>query len=114
MPAASGGVNATPSLAARSRATPTYDQQSGRLRVDVDVEDDVVAQPGDVAVGHAERGVGGQHEDAAVVVAEAELARRAEHPLGLDAEDAAPGDRAPVGHRRAERGQRHDVAGVRS
>jgi hypothetical protein len=28
-----GGVKATPSLAARSRATPTYDQQSGRLRV---------------------------------------------------------------------------------
>ena len=46
----------------------------------------------------------------AVVVTEAELARRAEHPLRVDAEDAAALDGPPVGHRRAERGERHDVA----
>ena len=47
-----------------------------------------------------------------MVVAEAELVGRAQHPLGVDAEDAAPFDRATVGHRRAERGERHDVAGL--
>ena len=46
-----------------------------------------------------------------MVVAEAELARRAQHPLGVDAEDAALGDRAAVGHLGAEDGERHDVAG---
>ena len=50
-------------------------------------------------------------QDAAVVVAEAELARRAEHALRVDAEDRARLDHPAVGHHRAGRGQRDDVAG---
>ena len=46
-----------------------------------------------------------------MVVAEAELARRAQHAVALDAEDRLRLDHAPVGHRRAGRGQRDDVAG---
>ena len=83
----------------------------GAVARDVDVEDDVVAPAERLAVRHAERGVGRQHEDARVVVAEPELARRAEHPVGVDAEDRPAGDRAAVGHLGAERGERHDVAG---
>ena len=45
-----------------------------------------------------------------VVVAEAELARRAQHAVRPLAPQLAPVDLHAVGHRRAERGQRHEVA----
>ncbi len=60
--------------------------------------------------GNAEGQVRREHGDAAVVVTEAELPRRAQHALGIDAEDAATLDGPPVGHRRAGRSERHDVA----
>ena len=45
----------------------------------------------------AERRVGGQHEDAVVVVAETELARRAEHAFRRLAADLAALDREVAG-----------------
>ena len=45
-----------------------------------------------------------------MVVAEAELARRAEHPVGPDAGHLAAADLHPVGHGRADGGQGHEVA----
>ena len=83
----------------------------GAVAGDVDVEHDVVDEAGDVPVGHAEGRVGRQHEDAAVVAAEPQLVRRAEHAVRRDAEDASRPDRATVGHRRADGRQRDDVTG---
>ena len=77
---------------------------------DVDIEDQVVTPAQHLAVGHAERGVGRQHEDARVIVAELELARRAEHPVRVDAEDRPAGERAAVGQLGADRRERHDIA----
>jgi hypothetical protein len=44
-----------------------------------------------------------------VVIAEPKLASGAQHAFGVDSEDAPPFDRAPIGHCRAKRCQRHDV-----
>jgi hypothetical protein len=97
-------VNGNPSLA---------DVAEGVRAVarDVDVEHDVVDEPGDLPVGNAERCVRGEDEDPAVVTTNAKLSRRAEHAVRRDAEDAARPDRATVGHRRADRRQRDDVTG---
>ena len=48
-----------------------------------------------------------------MVVAEAELARRAEHAFGDDAADLAPLDLEVAGQRRADRRERHDHARLR-
>ena len=53
-----------------------------------------------------------EHEQSLVVLAEAELAARAEHPVGDDAAQRAPGDRHPVGEHRADRRERHERADV--
>ena len=79
---------------------------------DVGIDQHVRTQPERVAVRHAERGAGGQDGDPGVVVAEPELTGRAQHALGVDAENAAPFDRAAVRHRGAERGEGHDVVGL--
>ncbi len=84
----------------------------GTVAGDVEVEQHVRFDAENVAVRHTERAVGREDQDAGVVVTEPELARRAEHPLGVDPEDAAAFDRLAVGHRRADHGQRHDVAGL--
>ena len=91
---------------------PTYPQQSGRLRVTSASIRTSGRQPERVAVRDAERRARGKDVDPRVVVADAQFGRRAEHPLGVDAEDAAPLDRAAVGHRRAERRHRDHVAGL--
>ena len=83
----------------------------GPVAGDVEVEHDVGDEPGDIAVRHADRRVGGQDENAAVVGAEPELACRAQHAVGVDAEDAPRADRAAVRHLRAQRRQRHHIAG---
>ncbi len=46
---------------------------------------------------------------ALAVITEAELAGRAEHALGVDAENPPAFDRATVGHLGAERRERHHV-----
>ena len=95
-----------------SRATPRWPQAVGSVAGDVEVEHDVGSGAERLPVRHAERRVGRQDQDAGVVVAEAELARRAQHPLVNRCRGSGDGRCAPVGHRRAERGQRHDVAGL--
>ena len=107
-----GGRNSTPSWAASVAGDADVAPAVGSVAGDVDVEHDVGSQPERLAVRHAERRPVGQDEDAGVVVAEAELVGGAQHALGVDAEDAARSIVRAVGHRRAERGQRHDVAGV--
>ena len=70
----------------------------------------LVTQP---RVGHevrAQRGVGGQHEDAGVVIAERQLAGRADHPLGDVAVGLARADLEPAGQHRAGQRERDPVA----
>ena len=70
----------------------------------------LVAQP---RVGHevrAQRGVGGQHQDAGVVIAERQLAGRADHPLGDVAVGLARADLEPAGQHRAGQRERNPVA----
>ncbi len=76
---------------------------------DVGVDQHVGGETERVAVRNPERCTDGEDVDPRVVVADAELGRRAEHPFRVDAEDAAPLDRPSVGHGRAERGHRDDV-----
>ena len=84
----------------------------GTVPGDVGIDQHIRTQPERVAVRHAERGAGGQDGDPGVVVAESELAGRAQHAFGVDAENAAPFDRSTVRHRGAERGEGHDVVGL--
>ena len=63
-----------------------------------------------LAVRLAERGALGKDHDAGVVVAEAQLARRAQHAVALDPEDRLGLDDSPIGHRRAGCCQWNDVA----
>ena len=80
------------------------------VRCDRQVEDDVV-ETEDLADVGAERGIGRQLEDARMVVAEAELTRRAEHALRDDAADLAALDREVSRQHRADWSERHDHAG---
>ncbi len=81
----------------------------GPVRRDREVEHDVVEAEHLAHVG-PERCVGGQLEDAGVVVAEAELARRAQHALRHHAADLAPLDREVAGEHCADAREGHDHA----
>ena len=81
----------------------------GAVGRDREVEHDVVETEHLAHVG-AERGVGRQLEDAGVVVAEAELAGRAQHALRHLAADLAALDLEVAGQVRADPGERHDHA----
>ena len=66
-----------------------------------------------VRVGHeirAQRRVGGQHQDAGVIVADGQFAGRADHSLGNVAVGLARADLEPAGQHRAGQRQRHPVA----
>ena len=68
-----------------SRATPLWPSRSGRFGVDVH-DQAVVGERHRVQERRPRRGVGGELEDAVVLLAQAQLARAAEHALG----DLAP------------------------
>ena len=70
--------------AATSRATPSTDRQSARLGVSL-MRDQLVVEGVVLAEVAADRRVRRQREQAAVVVGEAQLARRAQHALAFDA-----------------------------
>src|SRR5580692_7285391 len=55
-------------------------------------------------------GVSRQHQDPRVVIADGQLRRRADHPLGHPAVGLARGDLEAAGQHRAGHGQRHQVA----
>ena len=74
-----------------------------------DVED-LVAQAGVADEVRAERGVGRQHQDAGVVIADAQLAGGADHALRHAAVGLALADLEAAGQHRAGLGQRHPVA----
>ena len=79
----SGSENGTPSRAARSRATPGDRHGVGSVGVDLEVVEHVGLDAERLGDRRADRQVpAGEDEDAGVVVAQAELARRAEHPVG--------------------------------
>ena len=105
-----GSVNGTPRWAARSRATPRWHQASGRLRVRSRSNTTSRVTPSASKTGAPTRQARRQDQDAAVLVAQAELARRAEHAVRPLAPQLAPLDLQAVGHHGAERGQRHEVA----
>ena len=66
----------------------THAQRVTAIGGDGDIDHRVVhARPG--RVGHADRGVGGQVDDAGMIVANAHLAHRQQHALGLHAADFA-------------------------
>ena len=102
-------VNGRPKCAASSRATPTMPIASGRFGV-IDRSNTTSSRPSTSRTSVPSARVGRQREDAGVVVAEAELARRAQHALGHDAADLAPLDREVAGQHRADPGERHDHA----
>ena len=79
----------------------------GTVGRDGEVEHDVVESEHLAHVG-AERRVGGQRDDAVVVVAEPELARRAQHSLGDDTANLAAFDLEVAGQHRADLRERHD------
>ena len=83
----------------------------GPVRGDREVEDRVVEAEELADVG-AGRGGRVEVEDAVVVVAEAELARRTEHAVGDLAADLAPLDGHPAGEGGAGGGERGEHAGV--
>ncbi len=83
----------------------------GPVRRDREIEHDVV-EPEDLAHVGAERRVGRQREDAVVVVAETELARRAQHAFGDDPADLAAFDLEVAGQHRADARERHDHPGL--
>jgi hypothetical protein len=95
-------------IAGKAEMPPTV----GAVAGEVDVEHHLGGQVERLPVGNTHRGAGRQDEDARVVVAEAELASRAEHALRLDAEDRARFDEPAVGHGGTGRRQRDDVAGL--
>ena len=83
----------------------------GPVAGEVEVEHDVGESTPRASVHRdPERQAGRQDQDAAVVVAHAQLARRAEHAVRPLAPQLAAGDLQAVGHHGAERGQRHEVA----
>ena len=88
---------------------PGHRHRVGPVRRDRQVEDHLVQTELVAHVG-AELGVGPQREDAVVVVAEPELARRAEHAVAHLAADLAPLEREAARQRRARRCVRHDHA----
>ena len=106
-----GSTNGTPRWAARSRATPRCDQASGRLRVMSRSKTASAVTPSASNTGGPSGQLGREQQDAGVVVAEAELARRAQHPVRPLAPHLAPADLHAVGHGGAQRGQRHEIAG---
>ena len=81
----------------------------GAVGRDREIEHDVVEAEHLAHVG-AERGVGRELENAVVVVAEAELAGRAQHPLRHLTADLAALDLEVAGQVRADRRERHDHA----
>jgi hypothetical protein len=63
---------------------PEHAEQVRPVRLDLDVEDDVVQAVGRGEVG-PDRGVGGQDQDAAVVAGQADLPGGAQHPVRVEA-----------------------------
>ena len=81
------------------------------VRFDLEVEDRVVEPVERLDVG-AQRGVGRQHQDAQMVVRDAELSRRTEHPLRLLSEQRPDRQRlGKYGHAGPRTGVRHEVPG---
>ena len=90
-----GSWNGAPKASAASRAMPRRESAVGAIGVDLEL-DDLLAEAEDVERVVARLpGVGRQHDDAVVVVADAELAAGADHPgrdvaVGLARRDLEP------------------------
>ena len=82
----------------------------GTVRIHRKIEHDVGGDSQGVSDRLSERGAGGQLHDAGVVVAESELAARAEHAVRPLAPQLAAFDVHAPGHGGAKRGERHNVA----
>ena len=106
-----GRVGEVEAVGQRGLAADTAQRQRVRA-VGVDLElDDLVAQRQHVEDVVARlAGVGGQHDDAVVVVAEAELLGGADHPGRHVAVGLARGDREVAGQHAAGQDHRHQVA----
>ena len=74
--------------AARSRAMPRTAEAVAAVRRDADLDHRIV-EPGPLRIGHADRRILGQVDDAGVVVAEAHLARGQQHAGAAHAADLA-------------------------
>ena len=79
---------------------PAHAHAIGPVGEHVDVDHRVV-QPGIIGIGHPDRRIGGQLDDAVMVFAELELARRAHHAVRLD-----PADRRDLEHHAVRRHRR--------
>ena len=90
-----------PAEAARSRATPSTDRASGRFGLTSMSNTQSCRMLECLADRGPERQVGVENQDAGVVVAEAELAGRAQHSVAHLAPHLAGGDLHAVGHHRA-------------
>jgi hypothetical protein len=88
---------------------PAYGHGVAAIGRDRDLEH-LVAQPRVLHEVGAERGVGGQHQDAGVVVADGQLLHRADHPLGNAAVGLARADLEPARQHRARQRERDPVA----
>ena len=89
--------------AARSRATPRTAEAIAAVRRDADVDDRIV-EPGPLRVGHADRRILGQIDDAGVILAETHLALGQQHAGAVHAADFADLQRdAGAGDERAGR-----------
>ena len=82
----------------------------GSVAREVQLEHDVLVDAERFEHGRPERQVGRQDPDAGVVVAHAELAGAAQHAVRPLAAHLRALDVAPVGHDRADGGERHEVA----
>ena len=92
---------------------PRTPMQSWRLGVIADVDHRIV-EPGIVGERRADRRIGGQFDDAVMVVAELELARRAHHAVRFDAADRRDLELHAVGRDdRAGRAEHADQSGAR-
>ena len=84
----------------------------GAVTGEVDVEHHFALQTKRLAVWQTQRRARRHDQNAAVVVAETELVRRAQHALRLDAENRTGFDDPAIGHGGAWRGERNDVVGL--
>ena len=108
---AAGRANGTPRRAARSRATPATDMASGRLGLISRSYSTSGARPSASAIGVPGLEVGGSRTRMPAWSSPSPSSRRgAQHAVGPLAAHLAAGDLHAVGHGRAERGERHQVA----
>ncbi len=111
--AADQGFSAPRPAAARSRATPRTASASPRFGVTRDLDHRIV-EPRPCAYALAHRRIGGQFDDAGMVVAEPHFARREQHAGAQHAADLARLQRdAGAGNEAAGRGEHRLHAGAR-